>query len=238
MLCSSVSIFNLSYRLHSREHGRAECRLQNLESKLISGCEHLAWFYAVAAEQDSVGHFAHREAEHKRRSRKNGRSMQHTGKQTCEFLVSHRVWRHDIYGTAHLLVGNRVADDSDHVFDRNPRHPLLPAAEAATNSELEWCEHLRQRATFAGENNPGAQHDRTNASLGGAAGFSFPVTADQCEEVCPVGARFGENFVASRSVVADCRSDDQHSRFLLEPRKRIDQDARGVDAAGAKKLFA
>ena len=71
-----------------------------------------------------------------------------------------------------------------------------------------------------------------------AAGLGFPVTAYQSEKICPVGAGFGENFVAARAVVPNCRGDDQHSRFLLEPRKRIDEDASGVDAAAAKKLFA
>ncbi len=36
--------------LHSREHGRTQCRLQNLETKLISGCEHSFRLDAIAAE--------------------------------------------------------------------------------------------------------------------------------------------------------------------------------------------
>src|SRR5579864_4909525 len=131
-----------------------------------------------------------------------------------------------------------MADDSDHVFNRDPRHPLLPAAETTSNAELERREHFRKRATFSGKYDSEAQHDGTDAHGSRAAGFGFPVTANQCEEVRSVGARFGENFVTSVAVVSDCRGDNERLWFLVQPRKRIYEDASSVDAAAAKQLLA
>src|ERR1700741_2523399 len=105
--------------------------------------------------------------------------MQHGGEQAREFFVSHRIWRDYIHRAAHLLVSNGMADDSYHILDGDPRHPLLSVAEASAKPELERSQHARNRTAFAGKYDSEAQHDCADAHCGGTAGFGFPVTAHQ-----------------------------------------------------------
>ena len=70
-----------------------------------------------------------------------------------------------------------MQDGSNQIVDRDPAHPLAPAAQPPSEPRPKNRQHLLQRPAFARKNDPKAKMHHPKASLRGTLGFCLPGAA-------------------------------------------------------------
>src|SRR5258708_39853026 len=117
----------------NRREGDSQIRVQEAVAKLLQ----LSRNNALAGQQERVGHFSEHQPQRKRRSREKRRTVQRTRKLPCKFRVAHRARSHDIYRALNRTALQREAQNLDDIFQRHPRHPLLPRSDSPAHAKLE-----------------------------------------------------------------------------------------------------
>ncbi len=136
-----------------------------------------------------------------------------------ELLVRHRVGRGDVDGSAQ--VGAQCSPvGADDVLQPDPAEPLLAAADAASDTELERQEHPLERAAVVRQDDALTQMDDANARVTRGIGRSFPRSRDVGDEAGSELRFLGQDLVAAIAVGPDRGRADEYGRTGIEGRRR------------------
>ena len=86
-------------------------------------------------------------------------------------------------GPGELVGEEGVMDRADHVVDRDPAHPLAPAAERSARAEEEGRQHPRERAAGGSEHDAESRIHHPDAGRARGLGRALPVASQLDEEV-------------------------------------------------------
>src|SRR5579862_5940137 len=114
---------------------------------------------------------------------------------------------------------------ADHVFDIDPAHPLMAIADSATQAQLERCQHRAEGSTFAAEHYARANLYGADASFDRGLGGCLPIAAKVGKKIRASRAALAQDFVASVSVVSNCRAAHEDLRLDFCLRQRLGQVA-------------
>jgi len=99
--------------------------------------------YALAGEEQRVGHFAENESQDEGGRGEERGSVQRGGKNFSELSVRDRLRRDYIDRATDMFVFEREAQDGHGVIEADPAHPLAAGADSSAHAKLKRAHHLR-----------------------------------------------------------------------------------------------
>ena len=156
-----------------------------------------------------------------------------------EVGVAHRFGCAGVEGAAGVLVLQQVVDQRHLVFQVNPGHPLLAAAQPAAQAQAKRRQQPRQHAALRGQHRRGAQQRHAHTPLARALGLLFPGHAQAAAKVGVAGgAVFGQPLLATVPIPAHGGARKQHARRHALLAYPVHQAARQVHAAAPQQGLA
>lgn len=155
---------------------------------------------AGAREESFLGEVAEGEFEGKGGGGKEGGTAEDLADGAGEIGIGYGIWGDEVDGAGDWIF-EAEDDGGDFVVEVNPWHPLFSVSEFSADSELKDRAHAIPGAAVGSEDDAGAEEGDAGGWRGGGGGF--PILAELGEEAIAGGVGFGENLVATMSVVAD-----------------------------------
>jgi hypothetical protein len=119
-----------------------------------------------------------------------------------------------------VVVINRVQNDSHHVVEVDPSHPLPPIPDRPADTKLERREQLGQRPFLGVQHDADPRDDQSHSSRLNRPRGRLPFDARRGKKIASGLRVFGQFLVAMRTVVTNRRCVHEHFRSLLRPRDR------------------
>ena len=192
---------------------------------------------AGAGQQGLVGHFAQGKAEGEGGRRKKGGPVNSMGESLREFAIGDRLWGSEVDGTrkSWRVEGKKHCGNS--VFQADPTHPLMAGAETASETEAEEGSEFGKCAGARADDDSEAEMDDADSGIDRWLSGLFPLPADVGQKARTGCRRLVKDLVATIAVDSGCGSHQQGLRRISQTRKRLGQNAGGIDAAGADLLL-
>src|SRR5262245_31387427 len=97
-----------------------------------------------------------------------------------------------------------MKDDPNLILEIDPTHILIPGTDPPSDPELEWSDHLRERASILRQNNSCPQMNNAYSRIRCCCGGAFPGRADIGQEIRSRRGRFREGSITAITIHADC----------------------------------
>jgi hypothetical protein len=141
-------------------------RFENVRLNPRTADEHVVRHFAKGQSSGEAGHW------------ENSRAIQNPAKRFCELPIRDWLRCGRVHRTHQSRSAKRELNRADQIVERDPTHILPATADDAAKTKAERCEHFRESASLARQDESNPQINDADAGVASGLSRRLPVFAD------------------------------------------------------------